>query len=206
MMNLTALKDYSVNFVRNNQSICAAVAGYGLTSAYTVLNPVGGAIFLGTFTAFDGLKSREISSYRERMYMESKSAFLLKKIKPLIIASVATSYLTQFANMVTAKSACLFVASIPGKIFGGIVAVAAKAFTMLAALPAKIVSSTAYVISGTNLPAVALTVVALAVVYFAYNTYKYVEAKNQYQEAFAGLFSDKDLQTESSPKVVELTL
>jgi|GEM_PF-4590293 len=176
--------------------LAAAVAGYGLTYAYSTLNPVGGAILFASFVYGEGLKS-EIFTTRNRSFGRVVNSVIIKddnlrfacnKIKACVLAWSSAYYVTPYVNLASVKNvfAAVFnvisvVSTDPAKIASLVSLVASKAFASLLAIPSQMYTSTAFVINSTNLPAVAVTFAVFVVFVSVFCLWKHLETTSKKQ-------------------------
>ena len=196
MTFLSQIKNNTVTFITNHPVLTAAVTGYGLTHAYSVLNPVGGAILFATFVYNDGLKPQEKPCYVLIGYKfkdASKARSELKTLKACVIAWSAAYYVTPYVNLATGAKVFSAVVSVPGKLgalisavvsvtgkLGAIIlTVASKAFACLLAMPSQMYTSTAFAVNLINFPALATTVAVVVVVVSLYKFWNYLEKMSE---------------------------
>lgn len=179
MTFLSQIKNDTVEFINDNSEISAAVVGYGVTHAYSTLNPVGGAILFATFVHFDGLKPQIYSRTKySQPRMDSNFSFASTKIKACVKAWSAAYYITPYANLATVAKGFSAVISVPGKIASLISTVASKAFTAMLGMPSQMFTSTAFAVNSINLPAVAATVAVVVLVVSLYKLWNHLEKKS----------------------------
>ncbi len=178
MTFLSQIKNNSVKFITDNSVISAAAVGYGATHAYSVLNPVGGAILFATFVQNGGLKTKTyyLPNYSKPI-ISSNLNFILTKIKACVMAWSAAYYITPYANLATVAKGFSATMSVPGKLGALISTVASKAFASLLAMPSQMYTTTAFAVNSINLPAVAATVAVVVLVVSLYKFWNYLEKK-----------------------------
>lgn len=178
MAFLSQIKNDTVKFITDYSVLTAAAVGYGATQAYSVLNPVGGAILFATFVHNDGLESQTYTHGRFTS-VDGNLKFTYKKIKACVMAWSAAYYVTPYANLATISKGFSAVISVPGKLGALISTVASKAFASLLAMPSQMFTTTTFAINSINLPAVAATVAVVVLFVSLYKIWNHLSARSE---------------------------